>query len=580
MRTCTALFLFVFSSLALAKPYRSGELITTRRFGFGAYEARIRAAQGPGVISTFFLWRPGSENAPSVPWHEIDFELGIAAGHYQSQIITPGGDAAPYRTEHVLVHDLLTPPWDAYHTYRIEWTPDYIAFFVDGIEVRRETDHQEYAAVFAQDASGQVPSDQRMELRTGVWPGDTNISQWAGVFDGSSVPTAHFVDYVRVWAYTPGQTNPFGTLLLDDDFDELDTSNWYSAQWTFEYSASDYVPQNIGVKDGVLTVALTTDVGQGILPSPPPPDVTPDDFVVSAVDFSDFFETTQGNSGWPPCSNSDVDADVTYDRIGGFCYVGWTDAGEWLDYSIQIARGGEYEIVLRVASYDSTDRFLHLEVDGVDVSGPLQGPGAGWLEFIDVTVPGVALNAGPHTVRVVFDTGLINLHYLAFVQTVPSGGAGGGEPCPMGCDDGNPCTTDTCDPSSGCRFENNSLACADDGDPCTNDVCSAGVCTHPSSGACSPTASPCAQWCSDPVKFGSSAFSSGNLGSSARCYETTAPLQGGVCGNFATNRRLTVNGTRMTCTGYWPEPLPGRRNGGYCIRVTPGDYPWAYFVTW
>ncbi len=44
------------------------------------------------------------------------------------------------------------------------------------------------------------------------------------------------------------------------------------------------------------------------------------------------------------------------------------------------------------------------------------------------------------------------------------------------CDDGNPCTTDVCDPSVGCLYLPNTLSC-DDGDPCTvGDVCGDGTC--------------------------------------------------------------------------------------------------------
>ncbi|MEC8022613.1 MAG: hypothetical protein VX223_01675, partial [Myxococcota bacterium] len=44
------------------------------------------------------------------------------------------------------------------------------------------------------------------------------------------------------------------------------------------------------------------------------------------------------------------------------------------------------------------------------------------------------------------------------------------------CDDGNECTDDTCDPAAGCIYTNNENAC-DDGDACTtDDACSAGAC--------------------------------------------------------------------------------------------------------
>jgi hypothetical protein len=46
----------------------------------------------------------------------------------------------------------------------------------------------------------------------------------------------------------------------------------------------------------------------------------------------------------------------------------------------------------------------------------------------------------------------------------------------LGCDDGNPCTNDTCNPLVGCKHTAHSGAC-DDGDPCTEgDTCSGGAC--------------------------------------------------------------------------------------------------------
>ncbi|HKO53351.1 MAG TPA: family 16 glycosylhydrolase [Polyangiaceae bacterium] len=810
------------SSTALAKSYKSGELETKARYGFGAFEARIRCAQGPGVISTFFLWKPNSEQAPAVPWHEIDFEMGQASGDYQTQIMTPGGSAPLYRTEHAVAHFMSARPYQGYFTYRIEWTPDYIAFFVDGKEVRRETDKNEYAVMFAKDANGDTPSSERMELRTGVWPGDTSAYVWSGVFDGSSVPTAHFVDYVKVWKYTPNQANKFATVLLDEQFNTLNTNVWYPAQWTFDFSASDYVSQNIGVRDGRLVMALTTAAGQGILPTPPadvPPPMepvpsVPDGFVIEAEKYNSYSDTTPANYGNPLCSSTDVDAERTQDPKGGVCNIGWTAPTEWLQYDFQLPKADYYDVVLRLAS-PAVSSYLHLEVDGVDVSGPVAGPGLGWQAFADATVPGVLLSAGAHSVRLVFDTGDMNVNYLAFPRLsgppptnpcqmscddanpctidscdsltgcrflnstqacaddgdactndvcaagscthpanntcqpppqVPDGflleaekpdnyfdtsagnsgsstcgtsnvdaeptldpkgsacnvgwtapgewleydlqlpkadeyvvtlriasqatgtflhleidgvdvsgpvaGPGLGwqsfadaaipgvflsagahkarlvfdtgevnvnylafarvsgppptGPCQVSCDDSNPCTTDSCDPITGCRFQNNTLACADDGNgctndvcaagacthpnntlscaddnnSCTNDVCSAGACTHPSNNTCTTGSTPCAGLCTSPVVFASNNYNSGNLGTGATCHQTTATLTGGVCGNLSSGRKLTVNGVQMSCTANWPSPLPAKRNGGYCVQTTAGNYAWAFFSTW
>jgi hypothetical protein len=48
---------------------------------------------------------------------------------------------------------------------------------------------------------------------------------------------------------------------------------------------------------------------------------------------------------------------------------------------------------------------------------------------------------------------------------------------PLDCNDRNPCTDDSCDPSAGCAHADNTIPC-DDGNPATSgDTCQSGVCT-------------------------------------------------------------------------------------------------------
>jgi hypothetical protein len=56
----------------------------------------------------------------------------------------------------------------------------------------------------------------------------------------------------------------------------------------------------------------------------------------------------------------------------------------------------------------------------------------------------------------------------AGAQSPPCGGAG--------CDDGNPCTDDICDPEAGCLHAHNNLPCSDGNACTTNDACVAGTC--------------------------------------------------------------------------------------------------------
>jgi hypothetical protein len=98
---------------------------------------------------------------------------------------------------------------------------------------------------------------------------------------------------------------------------------------------------------------------------------------------------------------------------------------------------------------------------------------------------------------------------------------------------------------------------------------------------------PCAGLCANPVIF-TSPYKSGMIGDSsfnplgigATCHQTTAPVQGFVCGNFTSipPRTLSVNSTVVTCNGS-TQPLPTPRNGGYCFQLTAGGETSEYFMT-
>lgn len=57
---------------------------------------------------------------------------------------------------------------------------------------------------------------------------------------------------------------------------------------------------------------------------------------------------------------------------------------------------------------------------------------------------------------------------------------------PVACTDNNECTNDACDPVTGCAFTNRTGACTDDGNACTSDTCNNGTCTHTDNGTCGP----------------------------------------------------------------------------------------------
>jgi subtilisin family serine protease len=121
-----------------------------------------------------------------------------------------------------------------------------------------------------------------------------------------------------------------------------------------------------------------------------------------------------------------VDIENTSDAGGGFS-LGYVSAGEWLKYSVAVAATGTYTLDVRVAS-GVAGGTLHVEVDGIDATGPLAVPNTGgWQTWRSLLVSGIQLSAGAHTLRLVADangaSGYVgNLNHLRWSTAVPGNG--------------------------------------------------------------------------------------------------------------------------------------------------------------
>jgi hypothetical protein len=114
-----------------------------------------------------------------------------------------------------------------------------------------------------------------------------------------------------------------------------------------------------------------------------------------------YFDTTVGNAGGR-LRQTDVDIQPCFD-VGGGYNIGWTPAGEWLSYTIEVAEARPYTISTRVGAIGTGGRF-HIEVDGIDVTGSLTVPNTGnYQKYASVVKTGVSLPAGRHVLRLVLD---------------------------------------------------------------------------------------------------------------------------------------------------------------------------------
>ena len=172
--------------------------------------------------------------------------------------------------------------------------------------------------------------------------------------------------------------------------------------------------------------------------------------------------------------------------------------------------------------------------------------------------------------------------------------------CATNCDDGNPCTDDSCNPATGCVHVPNSASCSD-GNPCTDDACVAGACVgtpntlpctdnnlctlndtctggacvgvavvcddnnvctddscNPLTGLCvfAPNTGPCDDGnpCTDDVCFNGTCVGTPNT---APCDDGNVCTVGDQCvGGVCSCAASACNGTTLTFTNTTPLPIP------------------------
>ncbi len=97
-----------------------------------------------------------------------------------------------------------------------------------------------------------------------------------------------------------------------------------------------------------------------------------------------------------------IGIEATSDAGGGFD-IGWTSAGEWLGYSVDVVADGRYTVRARVASMAPGGSF-HLSLDGARITKSVTVPGTdGWQSWQTIEIEDVPFSAGPHVLQLVFD---------------------------------------------------------------------------------------------------------------------------------------------------------------------------------
>jgi hypothetical protein len=289
------------------------------------------------------------------------------------------------------------------------WAVSGASFAVGGIQ-----------AFFNVDTASPIDVENGQTTASGL---DHSTPSVTTTLANTMVVTSHTFSSSRTWTPPAGMTESF------------DQSSG-AASATGQSIAGNRVLQAGAGATGVKTATAAADADVGnthILalrpattgPTPTPftgtPIPVPGSFEAENFDLGGegvaYHDNTTGNAGGQYRLAEDVDIILSSDPLGGGYVVNDFETGEWLAYTINVAISAAYDVEIRASSTFSTGAF-HVEIDGVNVTGPIAVPNTGsWSVFQWVGKKGVPLAAGQHVFKIVADQQYFNLNSLRLIQS-------------------------------------------------------------------------------------------------------------------------------------------------------------------
>lgn len=136
-----------------------------------------------------------------------------------------------------------------------------------------------------------------------------------------------------------------------------------------------------------------------------------EDYDIGCETDKTYFDTTEEN----------VDGYYREDAVdigpgqGGGNAITWIKDGEWLEYTVDVAKDAIYQTSFIVSSQKDPG-VLKIYIDGVEkAEGKIQ-PTGGWSTWKRVNGPKVEMDAGQHVMRVLFSKNGYNLDSISFIE--------------------------------------------------------------------------------------------------------------------------------------------------------------------
>jgi len=139
------------------------------------------------------------------------------------------------------------------------------------------------------------------------------------------------------------------------------------------------------------------------------------DITIQAEDYINSYDITPNNEGGADYRNDQVDIESTTDEGGGF-NIGYTEATEWLEYSVTLEQG-TYTVNTRVASETGGGQYS-LSINEHSIGTDSVASTGGWQVFVTQNIQSFTVNGGEHTLRIDISSGSFNLNWIQIVSII------------------------------------------------------------------------------------------------------------------------------------------------------------------
>ncbi|MBC7486888.1 MAG: PQQ-dependent sugar dehydrogenase [Cytophagaceae bacterium] len=203
-----------------------------------------------------------------------------------------------------------------------------------------------------------------------------------------------------------------GTIKLGEDLTAPYNYSWTNIPaGTYSLTAKAYDNLNALTTSSAITFIVTPTTGTPTKTLPGKIEAEDYDEGGEGVGYHDLSAGNSGNK-YRPTDNVDIE-----DCSEGTFNIGWTNAGEWLQYTASVTQAGTYTLALRAAA-QADGKALHVEINGVNITGAIAVPNSGgYQNWQTITIGNIALTTGTKVIRLVFDANDINLNYFSFTAT-------------------------------------------------------------------------------------------------------------------------------------------------------------------